>query len=214
MRARIERGERLVEQQQARLHQQRAADGDALALAAGELAGPALEQTADVEHRDDARKLGRIVRQPAHPAAVVEILARPSDAETAGLPGTHSRCGADAPARRCAAALIEQHVVVERRCGRDPGVTSPAIMLTIVVLPAPDGPNSAGHAVRRSRKRHAELKSPSRFCDVDAQHRHSPCSACRRGARSHSEAISAASAMTMATITSRNAAASPPGICV
>ena len=34
----VERGERLVEQQQPRLHQQRAADRDALALAAGQLA--------------------------------------------------------------------------------------------------------------------------------------------------------------------------------
>ena len=52
---RIERGERLVEQQEARPHQQRAADGDALALAARELAGPAIEQVADVEQLDDAR---------------------------------------------------------------------------------------------------------------------------------------------------------------
>ena len=55
----IERGQRLVEQQQARAHQQRAADRDALALAAGELAGPAVEQVADVEQVDDAPLLGR-----------------------------------------------------------------------------------------------------------------------------------------------------------
>ena len=53
MRARVERGERLVEQQQARLHQERAADRDALALAAGQRAGPALEQMADTEQFHD-----------------------------------------------------------------------------------------------------------------------------------------------------------------
>ena len=53
---RVERGERLVEQQQARLHQQRAADRDALALAARERARPALEQMAEAEqHRRRAR---------------------------------------------------------------------------------------------------------------------------------------------------------------
>ncbi len=64
MRARVERGERLVEQQQARPHQQRAADRDALALAARELAGPAVEQVADVEQVDDAVALGGIGGSP------------------------------------------------------------------------------------------------------------------------------------------------------
>ena len=41
----IERAQRLVQQQQSRLRQQRAAERDALALAAGELAGTAIEQT-------------------------------------------------------------------------------------------------------------------------------------------------------------------------
>ena len=49
----VERGERLVHQEQARPRQERAADGDALALAARQRAGPAVEQTADAEHRDD-----------------------------------------------------------------------------------------------------------------------------------------------------------------
>ena len=40
----VERAERFVEQQQSRLRQQRAAERDALALAAGELAGTAVEQ--------------------------------------------------------------------------------------------------------------------------------------------------------------------------
>ena len=69
----IERGERLVEQEEARAHQQRAADRDALALAARELARPAVEQMADVEQVDDARHLGGIAREAAHAPAVVEV---------------------------------------------------------------------------------------------------------------------------------------------
>ena len=52
------------------------------------------------------------------------------------------------------------------------------------------------------------------FGDVDAQHDQFPCR--RRVARraNHSEAISAASAMTMETTTSRSAAVSPSGVWI
>ena len=55
----VERGERLVHQQQPRAREQRAADRDALLLAAGEAGGPAIEQVADAEQLDDAGDLGR-----------------------------------------------------------------------------------------------------------------------------------------------------------
>jgi len=45
----IERGKRLVEQQQARPHQQGAANGDALALAAGEFAGTPRQEGCEIE---------------------------------------------------------------------------------------------------------------------------------------------------------------------
>jgi hypothetical protein len=60
----VERAERLVEQQQARPRQQRAAERDALALAARELSGAATLQRADVEQLDDALVLRRIIRLP------------------------------------------------------------------------------------------------------------------------------------------------------
>ena len=60
----IERGQRLIEQQQARAHQQRAADRDALTLAARELAGPPVEQMADVEQFDHVRECRRIDAWP------------------------------------------------------------------------------------------------------------------------------------------------------
>ena len=53
----IEVGQRLVEQEGGRLAHDGAADGDALALAAGELAGPAVEIVGEVE---DAGRLGHL----------------------------------------------------------------------------------------------------------------------------------------------------------
>ena len=70
----VERGERLVEQQQARAHQQRAGDGDPLALAAREQARSPIQQMADIEQGDDARKFIVKARAAAHPAAVVDVL--------------------------------------------------------------------------------------------------------------------------------------------
>ena len=55
----VEIGERLVEQEQLGIAHQRAAHRDALALAAGELAGLAREQRLDLQQRGDA--LDRLV---------------------------------------------------------------------------------------------------------------------------------------------------------
>ena len=46
----VEVGQRLVEQEHAGVAHQRPADGDALALAAGELRRPAVEQLGDLQH--------------------------------------------------------------------------------------------------------------------------------------------------------------------
>ena len=46
----VEVGERLVHQEHGRVADHRAADGDALALAAAELGGPAVEQRPEVQH--------------------------------------------------------------------------------------------------------------------------------------------------------------------
>ena len=51
----VEVGERLVEQEHGGIAHQGAADRDALALAAGELVRPAVEQLLDLQH---ARRLG------------------------------------------------------------------------------------------------------------------------------------------------------------
>ena len=69
----IERGERLVEEEEPGAHQERAAERDALALPTRELPRPPIEQVPDVEQIQDARRFGAIARKPAHAAAVVEI---------------------------------------------------------------------------------------------------------------------------------------------
>ena len=169
MRARVERGQRLVEQQQARPHQQRAADRDALALAAGKLAGPPVEQMADVEH---ARRCASCAA--AHHARAAACGGRSRDCcrtvEVRKQPALLEHVADAAAVRRHVDAPrgVEQHRRRRARCGRDPGVTSPAIMLTIEVLPAPDGPNSAVTPPAASNCA-ASAKSPSRLFDVDAR---------------------------------------------
>src|SRR5258708_37596846 len=66
---RVERGERLVEEEEPGAHQERAAEGDALALPTRELPRPPIEQVPDVEQIQDARRFGAVARKPAHAAA-------------------------------------------------------------------------------------------------------------------------------------------------
>ena len=62
--ARVQRGERLVEQDQARLRSQRPGHGDALLLAARELVGPAMAEAAEP---DQLEQLGHPLPAPAPP---------------------------------------------------------------------------------------------------------------------------------------------------
>ena len=94
------------------------------------------------------------------------------------------------------------------------GASSPAIMLTSVVLPEPDGPNTpvtpAGGLEARGER---EVAQP--LFDVDREHRHSPWKRMPARRASHSDGDQRARARsTIATSTSRPAAASPPGTCV
>ena len=86
-------------------------------------------------------------------------------------------------------------------------------MLTIVVLPEPEGPNSAVTPLALSKRTWSE-NSPSRFSTSTESIVTPRGSAVPARRANHSEAISAASEMTIATTTSRTAAASPPGTWV
>ena len=79
---RIEIGERLIKQEQFRVAHQRAAHRDALALAAGELSGLAVEQRLDLQQRGDPLD-GFVLLSPRHAAAL--------HAEGDVLPGRHRR---------------------------------------------------------------------------------------------------------------------------
>ena len=76
--ARVEIGERLVQQQHARPLHQRARDGDALLLSAGELAGLAIHQLIDL---DELRRLKRLFphRFLGEPVLALEVFQREQD---------------------------------------------------------------------------------------------------------------------------------------
>ena len=71
----IQRGERLVHQQDTRRAQERAADGDALLLAARQPSGPAVEQVPDPEDFDDLPDVLRLGAARCEPAAERKVLA-------------------------------------------------------------------------------------------------------------------------------------------
>ena len=74
-RCRVERGERLIEQQQPRLRQQRAAERHALPLTAGELARPPREQRLKTEQRDDLVEADGCGRRARALRAVTQVAA-------------------------------------------------------------------------------------------------------------------------------------------
>ena len=76
-------------------------------------------------------------------------------------------------------------------------------MLTIEVLPEPEGPNSAVDAARGSRSATAMREVAEPLFDVDGQHAQSPWKRMPARRANHSEATSAASEMTIATTTRR-----------
>ena len=79
--------------------------------------------------------------------------------------------------RRCAGtsmrAALSNSTVSSSAMRPRSGVTRPAIMLTIEVLPAPDGPNSAVTPPVALELR-GELKVAELLFDVDGEHRQSP----------------------------------------
>jgi hypothetical protein len=109
----VERGQRLVHQQQARVGEQRAADGNALLLAARETRGPALEQTAEPEQLDDFVELVSVHALRREPAPIQEVLPHGEMREQASL--LEYVADAAAVARHeYAARRVDQHRIVDR----------------------------------------------------------------------------------------------------
>ena len=107
---------------------------------------------------------------------------RPSGAETAGPPGTRSRCGGDAPARSMRAVESNSTVsssAMRPRSGRDQAGDH----VDDRGLAGARAAEQRGDAARRSRTATSMAKSPSRFSTSTASIVSPRGSACRRGAR-------------------------------
>ena len=108
-----------------------------------------------------------------------------SDAGTAGRPGTRSRCAGDGAARRCR-ARCRAAARRRARCGRGRAAADRRSQLMIVVLPAPERPNRAvtpSAAVKRT----SSFSAPSGR-ELDLEHQ-MPRTIRATGRASSSEAI-------------------------
>ena len=114
----VERGQRLVHEQEARAR--RAAPGRSPRAASRRpTAGRAARrEAADAEQVDDLVELARSARAAARASGRRAGSGAPSDAGRAGLPGRRSRCGGDAAARRCRWRVSSEHRAVDGRRGR------------------------------------------------------------------------------------------------
>jgi hypothetical protein len=202
---RVEGGKGLVHQEHLGPCEERAADRDALFLAARERPRPPVEEVADAEEVDDARLLGRVARGTGEPAPVAEILA---DGEMGKEPPLLEDVADAAAVRRHddAPPGIEERPPADRdaaplgaheaRDGVDDGR-----------LPRPGAAEERGDARRRI-EGDVEREAAEAVEDRDLDH-----PAIRRAtARARtSERRSAAIATAIATRTSRIAGPSPPG---
>ena len=140
---RVERAERLVEQQHVRVEHQRAHQADALALAARRArAGDAPSASAGKRVERDAARAARVLMRASGQPQVArhqgDVVARRSGAGRGRRPATRSRCGG-APASR---SSVAQRLPRRERRAPVSGRTSPIISRSRVDLPQPLGPTS------------------------------------------------------------------------
>lgn len=108
----IERGQRLVHEQEAGGREQGPADRDPLSLPSGQPPGAAGKQVADAEQVDDAPDAFRRLARPREPAAVEEVAAHAQVREKARL----LEDIADPPpvaGNEVAAPGVDQHLAVD-----------------------------------------------------------------------------------------------------
>ena len=138
----VQRAERLVEQEHARLDGERAGEGDALLLPAGELRGiarPEISELDDVEQFVDPRARSRAATAACAAAARSDRRRHCRTRSCAGTgrsAGRRSRCAA--PGSRAAPASSPSKASAPSLIG-----SSPAMRRRSVVLPEPEGPSSA-----------------------------------------------------------------------
>ena len=132
---RVERAERLVHQQRARVHDQDAGDADALAHAARQLRRQGIGERLEpdqLHHVAGLVLVGR-ARQALHARPERDVVPDGQPREQRRLPGTPRRGRGRAARSRC------------RRTARSPlvGRSNPATRLSRVDFPQPDGPSRA-----------------------------------------------------------------------
>ena len=138
----VERAERLVEEEHARLDGERAGERHALPLAAGELRRVALLEAGELHEIEQLQHALADLRRatgaaaPAGPSGRRRCCRTPSCGGRARSSGTRSR-------RSAAARRGRAHPRRRRGRGRRSGSSRPARMRSSVVLPEPDGPSSA-----------------------------------------------------------------------
>ena len=121
---------------------ERPSEGDALALAARELAGPRVGPLGEAEALEQLeRAAAALAPRAADP--VGDVAPAPTSAGTARSPGRRSRRGAPRPARLTPAAESSQASSPSVDAAGASGAGSPAIARSSVLLPAPEGPTSA-----------------------------------------------------------------------
>ena len=206
----VERGQRLVHEQQLRLGHERASQRHALALAARKGAGPAVQERLQAEQRHDPLERG-IPPLPRREAVPVEQV--PAHAEMGEQPPVleHVADPAALGPQVDPGLRIEEHAVVEH----DP----PRL-----------GPHEAGYGVgegglagtRGAEQRddavgfgaEGRIEREGAAGEARADRQHYPSSRRLRTRARSSEPTSAAKAMTMAITIRRKAPSSPPGTWV
>ena len=159
----VERAQRLVHQHQLGLEDQRA--GQARRAAAGRRrAGPGggCRSRRAAPCRARARRARRSRPSPsAAPAAERRGSRPPSCAGTGRSSGTPCRC------RACAAARCRS-AGRRARCRRAVGASKPASIMSVVVLPEPEGPSSVRNSPRRMSR--VEVFDDERFAVIGLLH--------------------------------------------
>ena len=206
----VERGQRLVHQEELGLRHERAAERHPLTLAAREGAGPALQQRLQAEQRHDPleRRITPVARREAVP--VEQVAAHAEVGEEAAV----LKHVADPAAFRLEVdpgLRIEEHTVSE--C--DPPRLGPHEARDGIGqrgLAGARGAEQRDHAVGLCAEGRIQREFAAGESGLDRQHH--PSSRRLTTRARNSEPISAAKAMTMAITIRRKAPSRPPGTCV
>ena len=209
----IERGQWLVQQHDARAHQQSAANRHPLAFAARQFGGRAVEQMSDIEQADNIVK-SRAVLVRGRPFLPIDQIVLDGHMRKQPVILKHI---ADAALLRCqvdARGTVEQGRAIDAdmACLRGQQACHDIGKAGF----ARPGRAEQGNRAAITRKLHIQHKSPQRQCHIDSDQRHGVTPdlvLCMRCA-SHSDSSKASIEMPMAITDNCNAAPSPPGTCV